>query len=68
MIQIISSIADPNNFDPDPNPAFHFDSDSDQTFHFDSDSDPTFHFETDPDTYCFKEIIYLKPYLLLIVT
>ena len=32
-------MADPKQFDSDPDPAFHFDSDPDSAFHFDSDPD-----------------------------
>jgi hypothetical protein len=36
-----SSVADPDPFDPDPDPAFHFDTDP--------DPDPVFLFDMDPD-------------------
>ncbi len=38
---IYSSVADPDPFDPDPDPAFNFDTDPDHAFQFDVDSDPT---------------------------
>jgi hypothetical protein len=47
------SVADPDSFYVDPNPAFHFD----------SDPDPAFRFDTDPDPYRFKEVTYLKQYV-----
>jgi hypothetical protein len=51
------SVADPHNFDADPDadpdPACHFDADPDPACHFDvdpyADPDPTFHFDTDAD-------------------
>ncbi len=52
------SVADPDLFDPDPDPAFHFD----------MDPDPAFHFDTDPDPYCFNEVMYLKQFFLYIFT
>ncbi len=36
-----SSIADPDHFDTDPDPAFHFDTNPDPAFQFDTDPDPT---------------------------
>ncbi len=48
-----TSVADPDPFDTDPDPAFHFDTDpdTDPAFHFDTDpdTDPAFQFDTDPD-------------------
>jgi hypothetical protein len=41
-VSIFESVADPDPFDADPDPAFHF------------DPDPDFQFDTDPDPYCFK--------------
>jgi hypothetical protein len=35
------SVADPDPFDTDPDPAFHFDTDPDPAFSFDTDPDPT---------------------------
>ncbi len=35
------SVADPDPFDTDPNPAFHFDTDPDPAIQFDTDPDPT---------------------------
>jgi hypothetical protein len=35
------SVADPDSFYVDPNPAFHFDSDPGPAFRFDTDPDPT---------------------------
>jgi hypothetical protein len=57
----LSSVADPNPCDADPDPAFHFDPDPDPdpTFHFDVDSDPDpcfqikachLQIDTDPDS------------------
>jgi len=37
MKDVLSSVADPHHFDPDPDPACHF------------DPDPTFHFGAEPD-------------------
>jgi hypothetical protein len=42
--EILSSVADPYYFDPDPDP----------DFNFDTDPDTDFHFNTDPDPYYFK--------------
>jgi hypothetical protein len=50
-----TSVADPHQFDADPeadlDPSFHSDADPDAnpdpTFHFDADLDPTFHFDAD---------------------
>ncbi len=36
-----SSLADPDPFDTETDPAFHFDTDPDPTFHFDTDPDST---------------------------
>ncbi len=36
----MSSVADPDPFFTDPNPAFHFDIDPDLDFQFDTDTDP----------------------------
>ncbi len=38
--EVIYSVADPDPFDTDPDPAFHFDTDLDPAFHFDTDPDP----------------------------
>jgi hypothetical protein len=35
------SVADPDHFDTDPDPAFHFDKDPDPAFQSDTDPDPT---------------------------
>ncbi len=35
------SVADPDPFDVDPDPAFHFDSDTDLSFHSNTDTDLT---------------------------
>jgi hypothetical protein len=40
-ISILISVADPDHFDADPDPAFHFDTDPDPTFHLDTDPEPT---------------------------
>ncbi len=40
-LEIQSSVAGPDHFDPDPNPAFHLDTDP--------DSDPVVQIYTDPD-------------------
>ncbi len=63
---VLVRIADPDPFDPDPDPAFHFDTDTDPAFQFDTDPDPTIN--TDSDPYCFKEVTYLKQYFLYIFT
>jgi hypothetical protein len=52
--RVEASIADPDPFDTDPDPAFHFD----------TGPDPAFQFDTDPDPYRFKEVMYLKQYFL----
>ncbi len=49
-----NSVADPDPFDPDPDPAFHFD----------TNPDPVFQFDTDPDPYHFREVMYIKQYIL----
>ncbi len=38
---IPTSVADPDPFDMDPDPAFHFDTDPDPAFQCDTDPDPT---------------------------
>jgi hypothetical protein len=38
----VTNVADPHNFDADPDPDFHFDADPDPTFHSDADPNPTF--------------------------
>jgi hypothetical protein len=38
---LISSVADPDPFDPDLCPAFHFDTDPDPAFQFDTDPEPS---------------------------
>jgi hypothetical protein len=43
----LGSVADPHNWDADPDPACHFDADPDPTCHF--DADPTFPVDSDPD-------------------
>ncbi len=47
------SVADPHNFDADPDPGCHFDVDPVRACHFDAvanpNPDPTFHFDADPD-------------------
>ncbi len=40
----LTSVADPDHFDTDP----------DHPFYFDTDPDPAFNFSTDLDPYCFK--------------
>jgi hypothetical protein len=42
-VTFYSSVADPDPFDTDPDPAFHFDTDPDPdtAFQFDTDPDPT---------------------------
>jgi hypothetical protein len=58
-----TSVADPDPFDTDPDPAFHFD----------TDLDPAFQliliqlFDTDPDPYRFKEVMYLKQWYFLCI-
>ncbi len=46
------SVADPDPFDTDPDPAFHCDTDPDPTYDF--------QFDTDPDPCRFKEVMYLQ--------
>jgi hypothetical protein len=36
-----TSVADPDPFDTDPDPAYHFDTDTDPAFQFDTDPEPT---------------------------
>jgi hypothetical protein len=36
-----TSVADPDPFDTNPDPAFHFDTDQDPAFQFDMDPNPT---------------------------
>jgi hypothetical protein len=40
-IQEAPSVADPDPFDTDPDPAFHFDTDPDPAFQPETDPDPT---------------------------
>jgi hypothetical protein len=47
-----TSVADPDYFYPDPDPALHFATDPDPAFNFDTDLDPS----------CFEEAMYLKRY------
>jgi hypothetical protein len=54
------SVADPNLFHMDPDPAFHFDIDPDPV--------TAFQFDMDQDPYRFKEVMYLKQYFLYIFT
>jgi hypothetical protein len=54
QINSLISVADPDPFDTDPDPAFHFD----------TGPDPAFQFDTDPDPYRFTEVMYLNQYLL----
>jgi hypothetical protein len=49
-ISLQISVADPDPFLTDPDPAFHFD----------TDPDPAFQFDMDPDPYHLKEVMYLK--------
>jgi hypothetical protein len=54
-------VADPHQFNANPDSSFHFDADSDLTFHFnaDTDPDPTLHFEavTDPAMFFLIKVI-----------
>jgi hypothetical protein len=52
------SVADPNPFDTDRDPAFHFA----------TNPDPDFQFNAELDPYRFKEVMYLKRYFLYILT
>jgi hypothetical protein len=46
---VVDSVADPDPFDTDPDPALHFN----------TDPDPCFHFATDPDTVmCLKQYFF----------
>ncbi len=56
----MSSIADLDHFDKDPDLAFDFDTDPDPTFYFKTDPDPTTVFDMDPDPYYFKQVMYLN--------
>jgi hypothetical protein len=38
---LLSSVADPDHFDTDRDPAFHFETDPDPAFQFDTDLYPT---------------------------
>ncbi len=49
------SVADPDPFDTDRDPACHFD--PDPACHYGPDPDPAFQFDTDPDPYRFKEVM-----------
>ncbi len=51
MPKLAGSVADPHNFDADPDPysACQLDPDTDPVCHLDSDTDPACHFDTDPD-------------------
>jgi hypothetical protein len=42
--------------------------DPDLAFQFDADPDHAFQFDTDLDLYHFKEVMYLKQYVLNILT
>jgi hypothetical protein len=50
MALLKTAVADPDDFDADPDPALHFV----------TGLDPTFHFNTDPDPYCSKKGLHLK--------
>ncbi len=52
------SVADPDPFDTNPDPAFYSD----------TGPDPAFQFDTDPDPYRFKQVMYLKQYFLYTFT
>jgi hypothetical protein len=54
----VTSVADSDPFDTDPDPAFHFNTDPDLAFQSD----------TDPDPYRFKEVKYIKQSFLYIFT
>jgi hypothetical protein len=47
LYYIVSSVADPGHFDPDP--AFHFDTDLDPPFYFNANADQTVCLDLDPD-------------------
>ncbi len=50
----MGSVADPDPFDTDPDPAFHFDTDPDPNPAFQSGTDPAVWYG--PDSYLFKEV------------
>ncbi len=70
---MLISVADPDPFDTDPDPAFHFGTDP--------DPDPAFHFDMDPDpTVCYgtgslpfqrgnvpKTVLFIHLYLIFLV-
>jgi hypothetical protein len=58
FVVVKSSVSEPDCFYTDPDHAFHFDMDPDQTFSFDTDR--LFDTDSGPDTYCFKEVMYVK--------
>jgi hypothetical protein len=59
-IHLTYSVADPDPFDTDPDPACHFDTGPDPV--------PAFQFDPDPDSYRFKEVMFLKQFFLYILT
>ncbi len=58
----VSSVADPDPFDTDPDPARHFDTDPYPAFQFDTDPNPTVRSGSRSLRYLFKEVMYLKQY------
>jgi hypothetical protein len=62
VLNIQTSVADPDPFNTDPDLVFHFDRDPDPAFQF--DPDPTVWYG--PVPYRFKELMYLKQYFLYI--
>jgi hypothetical protein len=59
---VVPSVADPDPFDTDPDPACHFD----------TDPDPAFQFDTDPDPYCFtgnvtKTVLFIHLLIFLVI-
>jgi hypothetical protein len=56
---VIYSLANPDHFDMDLDPAFHFDTDLDHAFPFDTRIRL---FDMDPDPFRFKEVMYLERY------
>ncbi len=64
----MGSVADPDPFDTDPDPAFHFDTDPDPILLSNLIRIRIRLFDTVPDSYLFKEVIYLKQYFLYMFT
>ncbi len=68
MWRYIFSVADPDPFDTDTDPAFHFDTDSDPAFQFDPDPGPTVWYGSGYLLFQRGTLMYLKQYFLYIFT